>query len=113
MSETFSYCGLVCTTCPIYLATREIDKEEQIRKKTEIAKLCKEQYGMKFELSDITDCDGCCTEGGRLFSGCHDCAIRKCTKQKAIENCACCSEYICQKLESFFRYGFSRKVAFG
>jgi hypothetical protein len=102
MSEILSFCGLVCSTCPIYLATREINKEEQMRKRTEIAKLCKEQYGMNYELSDITDCDGCHAESGRLFSGCNDCAIRKCAKQKAVENCAYCSEYICQKLESFF-----------
>jgi len=102
MSEALSYCGLVCTTCPIYLATREVNKEEQTKKRTDIARMCKEQYGMKFELSDITDCDGCRTKGGRLFSGCNNCVVRECAKQKAIENCAYCSEYICQKLESFF-----------
>jgi hypothetical protein len=102
VSEILSYCGLVCTTCPIYLATREVNKEEQIRKRTEIARICKEEYGMEYELSDITDCDGCHLEGGRLFSGCNDCAIRECAKQKRNENCAYCSEYICKKLESFF-----------
>lgn len=102
MSEALSYCGLVCTTCPIYLATREINKEEQTKKRTDIARICEEQYRMKFELSDITDCDGCRTEDGRLFSGCNNCVVRECAKQKAIENCAYCSEYICQKLESFF-----------
>jgi hypothetical protein len=110
MSEILSYCGLVCNTCPIYLATREINKEEQIRKRTEIAKLCKEQYGMNFELSDITDCDGCHAESGRLFSGCNDCAIRKCAKQKAVVNCTYCSEYICQSLESFFVTDPSAKI---
>jgi hypothetical protein len=110
MSELLSYCGLVCSTCPIYLVTREVDKEEQKRKRTEIAKLCKEQYGMNYELSDITDCDGCCTENGRLFSGYLDCAIRKCAKEKAIENCAYCSEYVCQKLASFFVHDSAAKI---
>jgi hypothetical protein len=110
MSEILSYCGLICSTCPIYLATREVNKEEQMRKRTEIAKLCKEQYGMNYDLSDITDCDGCRAESGRLFSGCHDCAMRKCAKQKAVENCAYCSEYICQRLESFFVHELDAKT---
>jgi hypothetical protein len=102
MSKILSYCGLVCSTCPIYLATREINKEEQMKKRAEIAKLCKEQYGMNYAVADITDCDGCRAESGRLFSGCTDCSIRKCAKQKVVENCAFCSEYICQRLELFF-----------
>ena len=110
MNELLSYCGLVCNTCPIYLGTREVNKEEQMRKRTEIAKIGKEQYGMQYELSDITDCDGCCTEGGRLFSGCTNCTIRECVKQKAIENCAYCSEYICRKLESCFVHDPSAKI---
>ena len=27
MEELLSYCGLVCSTCPIYMATREIVEE--------------------------------------------------------------------------------------
>jgi hypothetical protein len=110
MNKLLSYCGLVCNTCPIYLATREVNKEEQMRKRTEIAKICKDQYGMQYELSDITDCDGCRTKDGRLFSGCTACTIRECAKQKVIENCAYCSEYICQKLESFFVQDPSAKI---
>jgi len=49
-----------------------------------------------------TDCDGCKTENGRLFSGCYNCQIRKCAKGKAIENCAHCNEYACDKLLKFF-----------
>jgi hypothetical protein len=110
MSNILSYCGLVCTTCPVYVATREVNKEEQTRKRIEIAKLCKEQYGMMYELSDITDCDGCCTESERIFSGCHNCAIRTCAKQKVVESCAYCSDYICQRLESFFVHDSAAKI---
>lgn len=110
VNEMISFCGLVCNTCPMYSATREINIEEQTRMRTEIARICKEEYGMKFELSDITDCDGCRTENGRLFSGCVGCAMRECLKQKAIENCTSCSEYICRNLESFFIKDPSAKI---
>jgi hypothetical protein len=102
MNELMAYCGLVCETCPIYLATREEKKEEQARMRVEIARMCREQYWMKIEMEDVTDCDGCRTEGGRLFSACKDCAVRNCVKQKGIENCAYCSDYACERLEAIF-----------
>jgi hypothetical protein len=70
--------------------------------RVEIARMCKEQYGMNYEPEDVTDCDGCRTEGGRLFSGCINCSIRACAMQKALENCAYCSDYACRRLSKFF-----------
>ena len=102
MNGTMAYCGLVCQTCPIYVATRKENREEQARMRAEIAQLCKEQYGMKYDPEDITDCDGCQTDGGRLFSACKNCPIRNCAKQKELENCAYCSKYVCERLEAFF-----------
>jgi hypothetical protein len=102
MTEIIAYCGLICSTCSIYLATRQEDKEEQARMRAEIARLCKEQYGMNYAPEDITDCDGCPTEGERLFSACNHCLIRKCAREKGLENCAHCTEYACEKLAAFF-----------
>ncbi len=48
MTGMIVYCGLSCQTCPIYLATRQENKEEQTRMRVEIAQLCKEQYGMDY-----------------------------------------------------------------
>jgi len=95
MDEIIAYCGLICQGCPIYWATRE-------KSKAEIARLCKEHYGMEYTPEEITDCDGCRTEGGRLFSGCLKCPIRECARQKGLENCAYCSEYACEELKQFF-----------
>lgn len=101
MDAMMAYCGLVCRTCPFYLATRMDNREEQTRMRVEIARLCKERYGMPYEPEDITDCDGC-TERGRLFSSCTPCPIRNCAQQKGLENCAYCREYACERLEAFF-----------
>jgi hypothetical protein len=98
-----AYCGLDCQTCPIYLATRQADKQMQVNMRVEIARLCKQQYGMDLTLEDIHDCDGCRTEAGRLFSQCRTCPIRICAREKHLENCAWCTEYACAKLETFFR----------
>lgn len=97
-----AYCGLNCRTCPIYLATAVERKDEQTKMRIEIARECREHYGMQYEAGDITDCDGCRREGGRLFSGCRDCTIRTCAGGKGIENCAHCAEYVCSNLAAHF-----------
>jgi len=102
MKEMISYCGLTCHKCAIFLATREQDQNKKRQIRVEIARKINEIYKEKMEAEDVTDCDGCKTEGGRLFSGSNKCEIRKCASQKNIENCAHCSEYACEKLEKFF-----------
>jgi hypothetical protein len=103
MTEMIAYCGLLCKTCPIFLATRQADTEEQTRMRTEISRLCREHYGMDIDLADVTDCDGCRTEDGKLFSGCKKCPIRTCARAKDLDNCAYCADYACQQLEEHFK----------
>ncbi len=102
MSGMIAYCGLDCRTCPIYLVTREKNKEKQEAKRKEILQLIKEHYGLEYRLEDITDCDGCMIETGKLFSACKECPIRNCAIEKKIVSCAYCDEYICETLEEFF-----------
>jgi Protein of unknown function (DUF3795) len=110
MIEIIAYCGLACHTCPIYLATRQENKAEQTRIRIEISQLLKGQYGMNYEPEDITDCDGCRTDSGRLFSGCRNCLIRKCATERRLENCAYCAEYACERLEAFFNSEPTAKI---
>lgn len=109
MGEFISFCGLSCSTCPIYVATRTTDPAEQERIRAEVAKTLEDAYGIYFEASDISDCDGCRTAGGKLFSACDDCKIRRCAKERIIENCAHCTEYPCKNLEAFFQKDVSAK----
>lgn len=85
MTGILAYCGLTCHTCPIYLATRQKNKKEQARMRAEIVKQCQEHYGITYKLEDITDCDGCNTEGERLFSSSRDCLIRKCARGRDLK----------------------------
>ena len=101
MATRVSYCGLSCETCPIYVATRESDKDKQAKMRAEIADMCTKHYGVNYEAKDINDCDGC-RSGGHLFFGCDDCRIRNCAIARDIETCAQCHEYICAELEGFF-----------
>ncbi len=54
-----SYCGLICQTCPIYLASKETDKKRKEKIIYEIIDKCKELYGLEYKFEDINDCDGC------------------------------------------------------
>jgi hypothetical protein len=58
-----------------------------------IAEQCSKVYGMNLQPEDITHCDGCRVDTGRLFSGCFNCEVRKCASLKNIESCAYCSYY--------------------
>ena len=101
MEENLAYCGLSCHGCGIYLATREQDPEKKHEMKVDIAWQIKEHYGQELKPEDVTDCDGCKVETGRLFSGCENCQIRKCASERGVETCAHCDEYACEKLEEF------------
>lgn len=102
MDEMSAYCGLSCRTCPIFLASREIDEIKKNNLIESIIRECKEHYGIEYKPEDISDCDGCKSSSGRLFSGCVDCNIRICASHKQVENCAYCEDYVCEKLSEFF-----------
>jgi hypothetical protein len=110
METMIAYCGLICDSCPIHLATLEQDKSHHQKMRESIAELCSKNYGMNLQIEDITDCDGCRTDTGRLFSGCLNCEVRKCASQKNIESCAYCSDYACEKLKEHFSRDLSAQT---
>jgi len=105
-----AFCGLICDTCPIHLATLENDPTRQQTMRESIAEICTKQYGMNLHPGDITDCYGCCATSGRLFSGCQNCKIRKCALLKNIESCAFCPEYACPTLLDHFTHEPEAKI---
>ena len=110
METSIAFCGLNCETCPIHLATLEADKSHQQSMRESISELCSAQYGMRLQPEDITDCDGCRTNFGRLFSGCLSCEISKCAIHKNLESCAWCSDYACSILQKHFLLDPDAKV---
>ena len=97
MERIVAYCGIICSDCPTLKATKMDDDDERRR----VAKLWTKQYGKEFKIEDI-NCDGCLTEGPRVFSYCNVCEIRKCAKERKVENCAYCEDYACDKLSKLF-----------
>jgi len=93
MEKVVAYCGITCSDCPTFIATRKDDDVERKR----VADLWTKEYGHEFKMGDI-NCDGCLTRGTRVFNYCNVCEIRKCGQQRNVRNCAYCDDYKCEKL---------------
>jgi len=97
MNRMVAYCGIVCSECPALLATQEDDDA----KRRKVAEAWSKQFNVDIKPEQV-NCDGCPSEGKRVFFYCNICEIRKCGQEKRIENCAYCDEYACEKLTKFF-----------
>jgi hypothetical protein len=91
-------CGIVCSDCGAYLATKHND--EAMSKKTA------EEWS-KMHDADIrpesVHCVGCITPEGRHFHHCSVCEIRSCGQKKKVKNCGRCPDYPCARINSFFK----------
>jgi len=92
-----SCCGLDCSKCGAYVTTKTNDD----KKREEVSKQWSEMYNTDIKPKEI-NCNGCRSDGQK-FSYCNVCEIRKCCMEKGLKNCAGCDEYICSKLEDFFK----------
>jgi hypothetical protein len=90
-------CGIVCSECGAYLATKNHD--EPLRKKT--AEEWSRTYSVEIRPESV-HCVGCVAQEGRHFSHCAECNIRACGRKKGVANCGCCADYPCSAITAFF-----------
>ena len=107
MEKMIAYCGLVCSDCPTFLATKNDDDAAR----AQTAALYSEKFGFNLKPEDI-NCDGCLSKGGKLIAYCETCTIRKCCTDKNLENCAVCDEQPCDKLTKFHEFSPDAKACF-
>ena len=95
MSEMIAYCGLDCSKCDAFIATRERDFE----RKKEMAKRWSKTPNVEFSPEDI-DCTGCMSD--RISGWCtRVCKIRPCAATRNVKTCAHCTDYPCGQLKEF------------
>lgn len=93
MGKMISYCGLVCSECPAYLAKKNNDDEKRV-----MTSRAWSSDTFIVEPEDI-NCDGCLARDGELFKYCGECNIRSCGMEKKVENCGTCPEYGCERIK--------------
>ncbi len=93
MEKMISCCGITCSECPAFKATKMNDDNERKR----VAELWTKEYGRLVGIGDI-NCDGCLSQGTRVFAYCNICEIRRCAQNRKLANCAHCQDYKCEKL---------------
>jgi len=91
-------CGIICSECGAYLATKNND--EAIRQKT--AAEWSKMFGAEIPPESIA-CVGCITPQGTHFQHCAECDLRACAQKKGAANCGRCPDYPCQKITRFFK----------
>lgn len=104
MEKILAFCGLDCSVCPAYVAT--INNDDTARSK--IAEEWGKQFNVQMKPEDV-NCDGCLSIDGRHLGYCAMCEIRKCGIGKAVENCAYCADYSCEKVSAFHAHAAPAK----
>ena len=97
LGKLIGYCGIICSDCPVFIATQKNDDSERGR----VAEIFTRQYGKEYKPEDI-NCVGCLSETNRIFGYCNACEVRKCGKEKQVKNCAFCKDYPCNRLSKIF-----------
>ncbi|MGQ9705747.1 MAG: DUF3795 domain-containing protein [bacterium] len=92
-----SYCGIMCSQCPAYIATQKND--DNMRQ--EMAEKWSKMYDAEIK-PEYVNCDGCSSESDLRIDYTNECAIRLCGIEKGVSNCACCDDYACDKLKPIF-----------
>lgn len=96
MDRMIAYCGLVCTDCPAYIAT----KTEDAAAIESVAEQWREAHSPLITAADVW-CDGCLNDGPRLCSHCGECKVRACAVGRGVVNCAHCDDYGCEIITGF------------
>jgi hypothetical protein len=105
MEKTFAYCGLICSECPAYLATRA----EDMAALEKVAAQWSEEYGRSIT-ADYCLCDGCTSGSERLCGYCGECDVRACAIERGVLTCAHCDNYGCQTITRFLEFAPQAKT---
>jgi hypothetical protein len=98
MNKIIAYCGIVCSDCGAFVATKNNDDT----KRKQVAEEWSKAFGHPMKAEDI-NCTGCTPEKGEKLAYCAVCEVRKCGRDKKVTNCAYCADYVCDTLGNFFQ----------
>lgn len=94
-----AYCGLVCSDCEAYIATRDNDIEAL----QNMAEATSKQFGVTMTIDDAR-CNGCLATEGYQCGYCTQCEVRICAVERGVANCAHCTDFGCETLAAFLAH---------
>jgi hypothetical protein len=98
-------CGLICSECPAYIATKDGDEQ----KIAETAAMWSKMYNAEVK-PEYVWCDGCALPG-RKCGHCAECDVRACAESKGMDNCGFCNELSeCATINNFFQLAPGSKI---
>lgn len=101
METIIAACGLVCSRCDAYRATRDDDRD----KLEMVAADWRQRYRCPEIAADNIRCNGCMTEGGPKCGHCETgCGVRRCAMDKKVSTCSQCDAFPCTVVSDL--YGF-------
>jgi hypothetical protein len=107
MDKMIAFCGINCSECQAYLATKANDQEM----KEKVAASWRAEYNAPSITVESITCLGCQTENGPWCSHCGECDIRACGQEHKVQNCAYCDEFnSCARLTQFFTFAPNMKI---
>ena len=104
METVIAACGLICSRCDAFRATRENSQE----KLELVAADWQKRYNCPEIAASNIRCTGCMVEGGPKCGHCEsNCEVRRCVKEKSLSHCGQCEAFPCEKLSTL--HGFMGK----
>jgi hypothetical protein len=98
-------CGLDCSRCNAFIATKNNNDDLRIKTAQEWTVKRKDENKPAVKPEDI-NCFGCLSENKPIYQNCLKCQIRKCGLDKGAKNCNECGEYKCDMLIELQKHFF-------
>lgn len=89
-----AYCGIDCSKCKSYLATRSEDTKELEKAAAELSRIYNAEVKPEYVI-----CDGCRLDKRHSYFCANSCKMRKCCISKSYNSCIECDEYPCKELQ--------------
>jgi GNAT superfamily N-acetyltransferase len=89
-----AYCGIDCSKCDSYLATRSEDYEQLMKVAEKLSRLYRTDVKPEYVI-----CDGCRDGKRHSFFCTNSCKMRKCCIGKEYDSCIECIDFPCKELQ--------------
>ena len=99
MERMIARCGLICTECPAYIATKANDPAAI----DEVVLLWREAHDPNITAEQVW-CDGCLSDGPHHCGHWSDCGVQTCASSRGVLNCAVCDDYGCEIITAFTNF---------